>query len=995
MLFFDELFHEGTPQRFDGDPKGSGRYRKGSGENPHQHGSGSYYDRIMELHDLGMSYGQIAKEMGMTTTQVAHELNISSGQLRAKISIEKEQREAEERRRCLELQEQGYNKTQIAQITGIKASTVANRLKPIEDSPKSSNRETADILKEFIADGRPYLDVGDGVDLQLGISKEKLRTALAICEEEGYKVTTFNVPQATNPNQKTEIKVLTKDDVSFTEIYQNRDQIISPLGKYSDDGGHTWSGIQTPINIDHKRIDICYAEQGGRDKDGLIELRPGIRELSLGENSYAQVRISVDGTHYLKGMAIYNKDLPPGVDIRFNTNKHLGTPMLGDKDNSVLKPLKSDPDNPFGSTIRQLKDSNDKVYSACNLVNEPADWDKWSKNLSSQFLSKQEPMLAKQQLDLAYQSKKAEFDLLCKYTNPTIKKKLLLSFADECDSDAVELKGAALPRQKTHVILPLTTLKDNEVYAPNYETGEQVALIRYPHQGRFEIPIVTVNNNNQEGKRLLGNPKNAIGINAKVAERLSGADFDGDTVVVIPTKGQNIKNMPQLKELEGFDPKERYRAYPGMPEVGPKTGFNKQLEMGKISNLVTDMTIQGASMDKIARATKHAQVVIDAEKHNLDWRRSYEENQIAALKKEFQGGENKGASTIISRASSDAYVPKRKVFNPSQDIDKETGKKTYRETGETKYQYSFKNTERAYKNKDGNFYIKDPVTGKNVTVSAKKVKEKTNKETGETYFEFAERKTRGVFKNKDGEFYYKDRSTGEKIKVPSEKVKVSAKTEKSNKMTVAFEEGKDAFSLVGVQGSRIEKYYAEYANKMKALGNEARKEYLATPTPKVNKSAKQTYAAEVKSLDSKLEDALRNAPRERQAQLLANSQIQKVIRHNPEIANDQDQLKKKRAQVIEEARVRTGSIKRKSRNIEITDREWEAIQANAVSHTKLEKILRNTDEQKIKERAMPRDNRSVSSASLSRARAMMNMGYTQEEAAKAIGVSVSTLNRAL
>lgn len=67
------------------------------------------------------------------------------------------------------------------------------------------------------------------------------------------------------------------------------------------------------------------------------------------------------------------------------------------------------------------------------------------------------------------------------------------------------------------------------MYAPNYKDGETVALIRYPHGGTFEIPILTVNNKQAEGKRVLGNtPADAIGINSKVAGRLSGADFDGD-----------------------------------------------------------------------------------------------------------------------------------------------------------------------------------------------------------------------------------------------------------------------------------------------------------------------------------------------------------------------------------------------------------------------------------------------------------------------------------
>jgi len=923
MYFEDELLHYGTPRH-------SGRYPWGSGEDPYQH-SGTYLGRIEELKTAGMTESQIAAELGMSTTK-----------LRAVKAIELSERTAWEQTKCMELHDKGYSNVQIGRLMNMPESTVRNRLNPLLQERTNRYEATANILKEQIENGKPYLDVGKGVDKQLGISETQLKTAVAMLEEQGYKVSYLKVEQATNPGHGTSVKVLTKEDVPFQEIYQNRDKVMSPMGTYSEDGGRTWNNIKPPVNIDSSRIGIAYYENGGRDKDGVIEIRPGVSDLSLGQSSYAQVRIAVDGTHYLKGMAMYNDQLPPGIDIRFNTNKHEGTPMLGDKQNSVLKPIKDDPDNPFGSTIRQFEysDSNGvKHQSPINIVNDDTDWGKWSKNLSSQMLSKQDPSLAKRQLGLAYNYKKQEFETLCEYTNPAIKRKLLLSFADECDSDAVHLKAAALPRQQTHVILPLTTLKDNEVYAPNYNTGEEVVLIRYPHQGTFEIPRLTVNNNNPEGKRLLGTPKNAIGINSKVADRLSGADFDGDTVVVIPTKGQNIKTTSPLKGLENFDPKERYRAYPGMPEVGPKTGFHKQTEMGKISNLVTDMTIKGAPLDEIAAATRHAQVVIDAEKHNLNWRQSYEDNRIAALKEKYQGGARRGASTLISKANSDARVPVRKDFRPEIDIDPQTGKKKYRETGDVIYEY----------------------------------------------------KGKSVFKDKNGDYYYKDKKTGEKTQVPSDKVKTKLREEISNKMTVAFDEGKDAYSLSS--GTRIEKYYADYANKMKMLANEARKEYLATPPTKVNKSAKETYAAEVKSLNEKLNNALQNAPKERQAQLLANSYIEKVKRANPDISKDD--LKKKRAQAISEARARTGTLRRDKRNIEITDKEWKAIQAGAISNNKLTQILANTDEEKLKERAMPKNRQSISSGAVARAKAMINMGYTQAEAAEALGVSVSTLNRAL
>ena len=229
--------------------------------------------------------------------------------------------------------------------------------------------------------------------------------------------------------------------------------------------------------------------------------------------------------------------------------------------------------------------------------------------LPSQFLSKQPKYLVDKQLNLAISDKMAEFDEICSLTNPTVKKSLLSSFADSCDYDAVHLQAAALPRQKYQVILPITSMKDNEVYAPNYKNGETVALVRYPHGGTFEIPILTVNNKQAEARRVLGNtPKDAIGINSKVAERLSGADFDGDTVMVIPCNSGKSKvkitSTPQL--IKDFDPKLEYG---GKKEGTFKQMRDTQKEMGVISNLITDMTIKGATREELARAVRHSMVV--------------------------------------------------------------------------------------------------------------------------------------------------------------------------------------------------------------------------------------------------------------------------------------------------------------------------------------------------------------------------------------------------
>src|SRR5690606_21658099 len=105
------------------------------------------------------------------------------------------------------------------------------------------------------------------------------------------------------------------------------------------------------------------------------------------------------------------------------------------------------------------------------------------------------------------------------------------------------------------------------------------------------------------------------------------------------------------------DSKREYPAYEGMPKM---TAKQKQSEMGKVSNLITDMTIKGANTNEIARAVRHSMVVIDAEKHNLNYKQSAIDNGISQLKQKYQGGADKGASTLISRTTSEQRVPTRK-----------------------------------------------------------------------------------------------------------------------------------------------------------------------------------------------------------------------------------------------------------------------------------------------------------------------------------------------
>lgn len=881
----DILMHYGMPRR-------SGRYPWGSGENPYQR-SGDFLSRINELKEQGLSETEIAKAMGLTTTQY-----------RVQKAQAKDERRAIDVATAKGLREKGYSLNEIAAKMGFKNdSSVRSLLNENSEARMNQAKTTAEFLKKQI-DEKGMIDVGTGVERELGISREKLNQALYILEREGYPVYGGGVPQVTNPGKQTNIKVICPPGTEHKEIY-NFENVHSVKDYISYDDGETFKkAFVYPESMDSSRMKIRYAEDGGIQKDGVIEIRRGVDDLSLGNSHYAQVRILVDGTHYLKGMAIYSDDLPDGVDVLFNTNKKSGTPM-----EKVLKPITDDPDNPFGSLIKEhggqsyYIDKNGKErLSLINKRAEEGDWGEWSDHLSSQFLSKQNISLIKKQLGLSVADKAAEFDEICSLTNPTVKKALLKSFADDCDSAAVHLKAAALPRQKYQVILPITSMKDAEVYAPNYKNGEQVALIRYPHGGTFEIPILTVNNKQPDAKRILGNAKDAVGVNSKVAERLSGADFDGDTVMVIPTGGKvKITSTPPLKGLEGFDPKMEYPYREGM-----KVMKNTQTEMGKISNLITDMTLKGATQSELARAVRHSMVVIDAEKHKLDYKQSEIDNGIASLKKKYQGSvdENgryhEGAATLISRAKSKEIVVKRRG---SPIINKDTGEQSYKES----------------------------------------------------YEEYVDK--RG---------------------------KTRVRTQNSTKMA----ETKDARTLSS--GTPQEEAYAEYANHMKALANQARKEMVTTGKIDYSAAAKSTYQNEVDTLNAKLNVALKNAPRERQAQTIANAVVTAKKQANPDMTRSE--IKKASQQALTQARIKVGAQRKP---IKITDREWEAIQAGAISENQLSKIIDNIDIDDLRQRATPRATNTLSSAKIQKIASMNASGYSTSEIAEALGVSSSTVSKYL
>lgn len=890
------LEHYGTPRH-------SGRYPYGSGgdDDGSLRRNPTILDQIAKLKSQGMTDPQIAEGLGMTTTQ-----------LRAQRSIALNSQRKAEIAQIQRLKAKGMSNVEIGKRLDMPEATVRSRQKEALKDRENILDNVSNMLEQNVQQ-KGYIDIGSGVENQLGISSTRLATAVEVLKSKGYVVEKVQVDQGVSAN-KTTVKVLAPPGTTYRDIATNKDKIRT-IVDFSEDGGRTMLGIDPPLPVSAKRLAIRYKEQGGDEADGVVYVRPGVDDLSLGKARYAQVRVAVGesgaGTHYIKGMAVYKDDLPPGVDLMFNTNK-------SDTGNKLdaLKKQSDDPENPFGSAVRQIykTDANGKqvrdlgLASAMNIVNEEGQWGGnaehkgWSNNLSSQFLSKQSSTLARAQLDMTFERRKNQLEEILSLTNPAVRQHLLKDFSEDVDAAAVHLKAAALPRQATNVILPVNSLKKSEIYAPGFRNGERVVLVRFPHGGTFEIPELTVNNNNPEAKKLLGTkPRStdAVGIHHEVAKRLSGADFDGDTVLVIPQRDSaGIKTKAPLEKLKDFDAQRDYK----LPDDAPKLSSDrKQQLMGDVSNLITDMTIKGATDNELAAAVRHSMVVIDAEKHHLDYKRSAIEHGIPNLKRKYQGSARSGASTIVSRKKSTELVPERKR---AYRIDPDTGARVPIETGA--------------------FYI--------------------NKDTG---------------------------------------VRVDKKTK-----VVKLAETSDAHSLSS--GTPIERVYADHSNRLKDLANTARREQVNTKTIPYRPDAAKAYHKEVSSLDEKLNVALMNSPRERQARLLAASTVSMKRAQNPDM--DKAELKKLNKLALEEARARTGAHKEQ---IEITRDEWDAIQSGAISHHKLSQILKNSNIEVVKTLATPKKPRLITSAKAARAKQMLASGYTQAEVADALGVSLTTLKTSI
>ena len=961
---FDEeedlsLEHYGTPRH-------SGRYPWGSGDNPYQRNKNfmaRYQTMCAEKDSKGdrrWSEKQIAESMGLSTTE-----------LRRKVSIANHEIWNYEHAEYQKLRDKGMSRSAIARRMGVNESTLRSWEKQSTQETMTRYAKNANFLEDRVKQAG-FIQVGSGTEYMLpnGSTSTTLDRTLKVLQNKGYTIHNIQVPQL-GTGKKTTVKVLANPGVTDKDVWDHLDDIQLPTDIQMVD--KQLRKVEPYVSVDSKRIQVRYNEQGGIDKDGLIEVRRNVPDLDIGRNHYVQGRILVDKDHYLKGMIAYAPDkgsdaLPDGIDIRFNTNKHVGTPMINreDDDKGVLKPIKKKQDNIFGANIkpddeltraqRFYYDENGKEHqSAINIVKEEGDVDKWSKNLASQFASKQPPALAKQQLKILRDISKAEMDEIASYTNPVVKSKMLEDLAGRFEHDAVHLQAAALPRQTTKFILPLTNLKPNEAYVPGYDDGEQVALVRYPHGSITEIPIVTVNNSNRKAKEFMGDAIDAIGVSPETAGRLSGADFDGDTVLVLPTDKVRIKNAPQYEGLKSFSTQDAYPGYDGMKEM---TKREKGLQMGIATNLITDMHIMGATDKELERALKYSMVVIDAEKHKLDWRRAEDDLGIKALKEKYQGGG--GASTLLSRSTSDnRMVRERKLkavsfMTPEEKQRWLNGEQIYVDTG--KKLIDMKKT-----------YPRRLMTKEEKLIADSKDKEAIRKLHQKMW--------------EDG------RAVPDAYKDAFEKpIKEGYLHENTYELTSTKDRN---------TARPIEVIYADHAIAMKELARQARAEARKQTEFKVDKEARQKYSKEVDDLNKKIASAERNAPLEKQAQIKANVWYRQWEEDHPE--EDNDGKKRQRGILLDRARKSIGAKKLVigSKDNPLTPKEWEAIQAHAVSRSQLEKILKNADMEVIKKYAMPKTNTAIPPAKIARAKRMVEQGYMRLEIANMLDVPQGKLLEAL
>ncbi|MBP5594896.1 MAG: hypothetical protein J6Y02_05905, partial [Pseudobutyrivibrio sp.] len=315
----DHLAHEGR-SKLDGAPIGSGRYPLGSGAYPFQHDASFEAER-----------NKWAKIYDNDNTKIAKAMNMSTVEFRNRVTMNKEAIKAEKQEQIAERLAKGYTPSAIARELNMPEPTVRYYIKNKENYLGRKTAMTTAIKLKELVDSKGMIDIGAGAEIELGVSKEMLRAAAAVLSADGYSViNNLQVPQATNPGKYTNLKVLAPPGTTKKFAFNNMEDIqsVADYDVYKQhaieqhpDFERTKYGMYYPQSISSDRVWIKSPKYGGTDEDGMIYLRRGVEDISLGKSNYAQVRIAVDDKMYLKGIAMYSDDIPKGYDVVYCSSK--------------------------------------------------------------------------------------------------------------------------------------------------------------------------------------------------------------------------------------------------------------------------------------------------------------------------------------------------------------------------------------------------------------------------------------------------------------------------------------------------------------------------------------------------------------------------------------------------------------------------------------------------------------------------------------------------
>ena len=280
------LTHYGMPRR-------SGRYPWGSGEDPYQH-SIDFLGRVEEMRKNKFTYTDKDGKTWTGDNAIAKSMGLTSSEFRIELSLCNSERRMKQVARAQSLRDDGLGYTEIGRLMGVRESTVRSWLEEKAAAKMVEARLTADFIQDQV-DKYGMVDVGKGAAAELRISNERMKEALYILENNGYPVYGGGIPNVTNPGKQLNQTVVCKPGTKANEIYDfskvhalNEDRYITR------DGGETFvKKFQYPASMDSKRMMIRYNEEGGLEKDGIVEIRRNVPDLSLGESRYAQVRILV------------------------------------------------------------------------------------------------------------------------------------------------------------------------------------------------------------------------------------------------------------------------------------------------------------------------------------------------------------------------------------------------------------------------------------------------------------------------------------------------------------------------------------------------------------------------------------------------------------------------------------------------------------------------------------------------------------------------------